>query len=90
MPVFALFSAASRSPAARWPVSSTGPRRSGVVLGLVAGKTIGVFGGTWLTTRLTKAELNKDLAWADVFAIATLAGIGFTVSLLIGGARLRR
>lgn len=45
---------------------------------------MGIFGGTWLATRFTKAELNKELAWADVFAVASLAGIGFTVSLLIG------
>nr|WP_237526202.1 Na+/H+ antiporter NhaA [Streptomyces sp. SID4913] len=84
VPVFALFSAGvSLSGGALAGVFSR-PETLGVVLGLVAGKTIGVFGGTWLTTRLTKAELNKELAWADVFAVATLAGIGFTVSLLIG------
>lgn len=55
-----------------------------MVLGLVVGKTVGIFGGTWLAARFTKAELNKDLAWPDVFAVASLAGIGFTVSLLIG------
>ncbi|WP_431679393.1 Na+/H+ antiporter NhaA [Kitasatospora sp. KL5] len=55
----------------------------GVVLGLVAGKTVGVFGGTWLAARYTRAELNPQLGWGDVFALSTLAGIGFTVSLLI-------
>lgn len=54
------------------------------MLGLVVGKTFGIFGGTWLTARFTRASLSDDLAWADVFALATLAGIGFTVSLLIG------
>ena len=43
-----------------------------------------IFGGTWLTSRFTRASLSDDLQWADVFAVATLAGIGFTVSLLIG------
>lgn len=55
-----------------------------MVLGLVVGKTVGIFGGTWLTARFTRASLSDDLEWADVFAVATLAGIGFTVSLLIG------
>ncbi len=55
-----------------------------MVLGLVLGKTLGIFGGTWLTSRFTRASLSDDLAWPDVFAVATLAGIGFTVSLLIG------
>ena len=62
----------------------TRPETLGVVLGLVVGKAVGIFGGTWLTARFTRAELNEDLAWADVFAVASLAGIGFTVSLLIG------
>nr|WP_239077994.1 Na+/H+ antiporter NhaA [Streptomyces sp. SID9124] len=84
VPVFALFSAGVSLSGGAVAGVFDRPETLGVVLGLVAGKTIGVFGGTWLTTRLTRAELNKDLAWADVFAIATLAGIGFTVSLLIG------
>lgn len=61
----------------------TKPEPLGVVLGLVVGKTLGIFGGTWLAARFTRAELNEDLAWPDVFAVAALAGIGFTVSLLI-------
>ena len=40
--------------------------------------------GTYLAARFTRARLNPDLAWADVFALAVLAGIGFTVALLIG------
>lgn len=43
-----------------------------------------MFGGTWLAVRFTRAELNPDLRWPDVLALATLSGIGFTVSLLIG------
>jgi NhaA family Na+:H+ antiporter len=55
-----------------------------VVAGLVLGKFAGVLGGTWLTARLTRAELSPDLGWPDIAAVALLAGIGFTVSLLIG------
>lgn len=55
----------------------------GVVLGLVVGKPLGVFGGTWLVTRFTRAELNGDLDHRDVVGVALLAGIGFTVSLLV-------
>ncbi|NUS57468.1 MAG: Na+/H+ antiporter NhaA [Streptomycetaceae bacterium] len=55
----------------------------GIVVGLVFGKAVGVFGGTWTAARFTRAELNKDLAWADVLGLAMLAGVGFTVSLLI-------
>ena len=55
----------------------------GIVLGLVVGKFVGVFGGTWLVARLTRAQLSEDLAWRDIAAVGLLAGIGFTVSLLI-------
>ncbi|MFD9499774.1 Na+/H+ antiporter NhaA [Streptomyces sp. NPDC060035] len=84
VPVFALFSAGVTLKGDALAGVFTRPEALGVVLGLVVGKTIGVFGGTWLVARFTKAELNKGLAWADVLAVATLAGIGFTVSLLIG------
>ncbi len=56
----------------------------GVVVGLVAGKALGVFGGTWFFARFTRAELDEDLAWADVLGISLLSGVGFTVSLFIG------
>lgn len=55
----------------------------GIVLGLLVGKTVGIFGGTRLAARFTRAELNPQLKWADMFAVSVLAGIGFTVSLLI-------
>ncbi|MGK5543819.1 Na+/H+ antiporter NhaA [Streptomyces sp. URMC 127] len=84
VPLFALFSAGVVVSGSALSDVFTKPETLGVVLGLVAGKTIGVFGGTWLAARFTRAELNPDLKWPDVFAVASLAGIGFTVSLLIG------
>ncbi|MEU2128871.1 Na+/H+ antiporter NhaA [Streptomyces sp. NPDC018352] len=84
VPLFALFSAGVSLSGDALADVFTRPETLGVVLGLVVGKTVGIFGGTWLATRFTRAELNKELAWADVFAVASLAGIGFTVSLLIG------
>lgn len=84
VPLFALFSAGVGISGGVLGEVFTQPETLGVVLGLVVGKVLGIFGGTWLAARFTKAELNDDLAWPDVFAVATLAGIGFTVSLLIG------
>ena len=55
-----------------------------IALALIVGKPIGVFLGTWLVARFTRAELAEDLSWSDVVGLAMLAGIGFTVSLLIG------
>jgi NhaA family Na+:H+ antiporter len=54
-----------------------------IIVSLVVGKTVGIFGGTYLVTRLTRASLNPALRWSDILAIGLLAGIGFTVSLLI-------
>jgi NhaA family Na+:H+ antiporter len=56
----------------------------GIIAGLVVGKSVGIFLSTFLVAKLTKASLNEDLRWLDVFGLSVLAGIGFTVSLLIG------
>lgn len=61
----------------------TDPVALGVLLGLVVGKPVGVMAGTWLTTRFTRAELDTAIQWRDVAGIAVLAGIGFTVALLV-------
>ncbi|KOY56356.1 Na+/H+ antiporter NhaA [Streptomyces sp. XY332] len=84
VPLFALFSAGVSLSDKAIAQVFTRPETLGVVLGLVVGKAVGIFGGTWLAARFTRAELNEDLAWPDVLAVASLAGIGFTVSLLIG------
>jgi NhaA family Na+:H+ antiporter len=55
-----------------------------IVLALVVGKCVGVLGGTWLTARFTRAQLDDQLSWSDVLGVSLLAGIGFTVSLLVG------
>lgn len=54
-----------------------------VIAGLVIGKPLGVIGSTYLLTKFTSARLNDNLRWSDVLAVGLLAGIGFTVSLLI-------
>ncbi|MGP3980865.1 Na+/H+ antiporter NhaA [Streptomyces sp. KR80] len=84
VPLFALFAAGVSVSAPVLGEVFTRPEPLGVVLGLVIGKTVGIFAGTYLAARFTRAQLNPDLAWADVFALAVLAGIGFTVALLIG------
>ncbi len=83
VPLFALFAAGVTLSGSALREMLTDPVAIGVVAGLLAGKTIGVFGGAWLTARFTRAELNADLSWRDVGAVSVLAGIGFTVALLI-------
>jgi NhaA family Na+:H+ antiporter len=83
VPAFALLSVGiSLSPSALG-AALTDRAAAGVVLGRVLGKTIGVFGGAWLVVRFTRARLAPDLEWRDIFALAALTGIGFTVPLLV-------
>ncbi|MER7826270.1 Na+/H+ antiporter NhaA [Streptomyces sp. NPDC096097] len=84
VPLFALFAAGVSISGPALAEVFTSPEPLGVVIGLVVGKVLGIFLGTYLAARFTKAELNPDLAWADVFGLSVLAGIGFTVALLIG------
>lgn len=81
VPVFALMSAGVVVAGGGSLVSD--PVVIGVVAGLVVGKPVGVFCGAWLLTRFTRAEMDPDVRWIDVFGVALLAGIGFTVSLLV-------
>ena len=60
------------------------PVTIGVIAGLVIGKPLGVWLTAFLLAKFTHAKLDDDLAWRDVLGVALLAGIGFTVSLLIG------
>ncbi|MFJ9915945.1 Na+/H+ antiporter NhaA [Actinacidiphila glaucinigra] len=84
VPLFALFAAGVAVSAGALGEVFTRPEPLGVVVALFCGKIIGIFAGTYLAARFTRARLNPDLAWADVFSLATLGGIGFTVALLIG------
>jgi NhaA family Na+:H+ antiporter len=84
VPVFAFFSAGVAVGGLQgFATAVTSPIGLGVIVGLVVGKAIGITGSTWLVTRLRHAHLDPDLAWIDVFGIAVLGGIGFTVSLLV-------
>ncbi|MGV0792383.1 Na+/H+ antiporter NhaA [Mycolicibacterium sp. XJ1819] len=60
------------------------PITLGIVFGLVVGKPVGIFLTTRVLAAATRATLDAALRWVDVLGIAMLAGIGFTVSLLIG------
>ncbi|MFE0644725.1 Na+/H+ antiporter NhaA [Streptomyces sp. NPDC058877] len=84
VPLFALFAAGVSVSGAALGHVFTDPEPLGIVIGLVAGKILGVFLGTYLAARFTRATLNPELAWADIFGLAALAGIGFTVALLVG------
>jgi NhaA family Na+:H+ antiporter len=83
VPLFAFFAAGVDVRSVGFIEAVTSPVAIGIIAGLVIGKPIGVFGLAWLTARFTRASLSPDIAWRDVAAIGLLAGIGFTVALLI-------
>jgi Na+:H+ antiporter, NhaA family len=83
VPVFAFFAAGVRVVGGGFGATFADEAAVGVALGLVVGKLAGVLGGTWAFARFTRAELDDDLAWWDVVGLALLAGVGFTVSLLV-------
>jgi NhaA family Na+:H+ antiporter len=85
VPVFALLAAGVTIGGVEGMATSLGdPVAIGIIVGLVVGKPVGIMAATWLVARFTRAKLDDDLAWIDIFGLAVLAGIGFTVSLLIG------
>ncbi len=84
VPVFAFFAAGVSLRGADLGAVVTDPVVLGVVLGLVIGKCVGILGSTFLLARFTRARLDEDIAWSDLLGVSLLAGIGFTVSLLIG------
>ncbi|MGB2771337.1 MAG: Na+/H+ antiporter NhaA, partial [Anaerolineae bacterium] len=84
VPVFAFFAAGVGIGGAGLGTALRDPVVTGIVVGLLFGKSIGVFAGTWLVARFTRARLDESLSWWDVLGVALLSGIGFTVSLLIG------
>ncbi len=84
VPVFALFAAGVPLSGDAFAEAVADPVARGVALGLVVGKPVGILAATWLVARFTRATLAPDLHWRDIAAVGMLAGIGFTVSLLIG------
>jgi Na+/H+ antiporter NhaA len=61
----------------------TAPITLGIIAGYLVGKPVGVVGTSWLVTRLSRGRIRPPVGWAAVLASGTIAGIGFTVALLI-------
>ncbi|AKQ53571.1 Na+/H+ antiporter protein [Bordetella hinzii] len=62
----------------------TAPVPLGIALGLFLGKQLGVFGFSWLAIRLGIASLPRQASYRQLYGVALLCGIGFTMSLFIG------
>lgn len=61
------------------------PVTLGIILGLVVGKQIGIFTMLWVTIKLGLCPMIKGVTWVHLYAVSILCGIGFTMSLFIGG-----
>jgi NhaA family Na+:H+ antiporter len=85
VPVFAFFAAGVTVGGLEGLTAALSDRVTlGIVLGLVLGKVLGIFGTAYALAKLSRASLDASLRWLDVLGVSLLAGIGFTVSLLIG------
>lgn len=85
VPVFAFFSAGVAVGGFQGLISAlSDPVSVGIIVALVLGKPVGILSATWFTARFTKATLDPSLKWVDLLGVSLLAGIGFTVSLLVG------
>jgi NhaA family Na+:H+ antiporter len=84
LPMFA-FANAGVSLQGMRPADLFAPLPLGIAAGLLVGKAIGVFGSSWLLVRAGLAARPKDSSWAQFFGVCVLCGIGFTMSLFIGG-----
>jgi Na+/H+ antiporter NhaA len=83
VPLFALANAGVHLSPGFLSTAYSSPVTLGIIVGYVVGKPVGIAGTTWLATRFSGGRLRPPVGWASVAAAGTLAGIGFTVSILI-------
>ncbi|MEE4350373.1 MAG: Na+/H+ antiporter NhaA [Pacificimonas sp.] len=84
LPVFA-FANAGVSLIGVGPDEALAPLPLGIAMGLFFGKQIGVFGFAWLAIKLGAASMPAGVNWRQLYGLACLTGVGFTMSLFIGG-----
>jgi len=84
VPVFALFSAGvTVGSLSGLGASLRDPVTLGIICGLVLGKPVGIVATSFLVTRFRRISLDESIGWPDIMGVGVLAGIGFTVSLLV-------
>jgi Na+/H+ antiporter NhaA len=83
VPLFALANAGIAIDGAFLARAFGSPITLGIMVGYIVGKPVGIFGCSWLATRLSGRRLQPPVGWVAVAGGGTIAGIGFTVSLLV-------
>ena len=82
-PIFAFANAGVSLSGVTW-AAMLAPIPLGIAAGLFLGKQIGIFGSTWIAVKLGCGDMPKGATWRQVYGVALLGGIGFTMSLFIG------
>ena len=83
VPLFALANAGIQLDRELITRAASSPVTLGILAGLAVGKPVGIVAMSWINTRLTGGRLRPPVGWASVLGGGTIAGIGFTVALLI-------
>jgi Na+/H+ antiporter NhaA/protein-disulfide isomerase len=83
VPLFALANAGLHIDSAFLSSAFSSPITLGILVGYVVGKPVGILGSTWLVTRLSRGRLRPPVGWAAVAGAGTIAGVGFTIALLV-------
>jgi Na+/H+ antiporter NhaA len=89
VPLFALANAGIAINADFLGRAATSPITLGILFGFVIGKPVGIIGGSWLVNRMSRGRLAPPVGWGALAAGGAIAGIGFTVSLLIADKAFR-
>jgi NhaA family Na+:H+ antiporter len=89
VPIFAFANAGIRLPNVPLGTWLSDPVVLGVALGLVVGKTVGIFSAAWLTERLGIARYPTGMTQSHLFGVAMTAGIGFTVAIFVANLAFR-
>ncbi len=84
LPIFALANAGVALSGLQWSALLT-PLTLGIAAGLVVGKQVGVLGAIWLAVKTGLARKPEAVSWGQLYGLACLTGVGFTMSLFIGG-----
>ncbi|MGY6657590.1 Na+/H+ antiporter NhaA [Amycolatopsis sp. TRM77291] len=88
VPLFALFAAGIKVDSESLSAVFTTALPLAVLVGLVGGKLVGIFGASLLAVKFKLAEKPRGMGWRDIGALSMLGGVGFTVSLLIADLAL--
>ena len=83
IPIFALANAGIKIDFSSIGTTIVEPVSLGIILGLIFGKVIGIFGVSYVAVKLKIAQLPKDSSMSQVFGVAFLGGIGFTMSIFV-------